>query len=142
MLLEPYLLFNGDCEEAFTFYKSLFGGDFTSFIRYEEMVESGLMPETEQKKILFISLPIGEGIRLMGSDNTADNPIQAGGNMALSVSLGTLEEEEVNCLFKRLSEGGEILMPLQKTYWADHFGMCRDKFGVQWRIVYRVTEYM
>lgn len=142
MELEPYLMFNGNCEEAFTFYKSVLGGDFTSFIRYNEMVEGNLMPEEEQDKILFIALPVGEGARLMGNDTTEELPVQRGQNMALSISLDSLEEDKVKLIFEQLSEGGEVLMPFQKTYWADWYGMCRDKFGVQWRINYRVTEYI
>ncbi|MCD7971844.1 MAG: VOC family protein [Candidatus Azobacteroides sp.] len=142
MLLEPYLIFDGNCEEAFNFYKSLFGGDFTSFVRYKELIEGNLLPKAEQDRILFISLPIGEGIRLMGADVTSENKVSSGDNIALSLSLGTLEEEDTKYFFNKLSEGGEVLMPFQETYWSDKFGMCRDKFGIQWRINYKVTEYM
>ncbi|MCD8043267.1 MAG: VOC family protein [Tannerellaceae bacterium] len=142
MLLEPYLIFNGNCEEAFTFYKSVFGGNFDSFVRYNEMTEGNLLPDNEQNKILFISLPMGEGIRLMGMDTTGNTPVSNSSNVAFSLSLGTLEEDEVYCLFEKLADGGEVLMPFQQTYWADRFAMCRDKFGIQWRIVYRVTEYI
>ncbi len=141
MKLEPYLFFNGNCEEAFTFYKSVFGGDFTSFIRYSDMTEGNLMPEAEKNKLLYICLPVGD-FRLMGADNTTETPAETGNNMSLSLSLDSLEQDQVKPIFHRLAEAGEVLMPLQHTFWADLYGMCRDRYGVLWRIVYRVTEYI
>lgn len=128
-----YLNFNGNCEEAFDFYKSVFGGEFTYIGRFGEMPESEeyKVPEADRNKVMHVSLPIGKSI-LMGSDcggEWAPSFVQ-GNNFSVSITADT--KEEADKLFNALAQGGQITMPLDHTFWGDYFGMLTDKFGVNW----------
>ncbi|WP_346238923.1 VOC family protein [Niabella insulamsoli] len=132
-----YLTFNGDCEAAFDFYKSVFGGDFAYMGRFGEMPEGEAhqVSDLEKNKIMHVSLPIGKSI-LMGSDcgtDWAPNFIQ-GNNFSVSITADS--QDEADKIFSALSEGGRITMPLNKTFWGDYFGMLTDKFGVNWMMSY------
>lgn len=135
MIVNIYLNFNGNCEEAFNFYKKAFGGDFTYVGRFNEMPpQEGVppMPAEDGNKIMHISLPLGETSVLMGSDTGgqwAPGFIQ-GNNFSISVSPSS--REETDTLFAALSEGGKVTMPLADTFWGDYFGMCEDRFGIHW----------
>ena len=132
--INPYLNFGDNCEEAFNFYKSVFGGEFLYIGRYSEMECEEPAPESEANKIMHVSLPIGEGSILMGSDTPESfGPPTVGNSMTISVSPDTVEEAKR--LFDGLSEGGNILMPFDKTFFAEAFGMFTDKFGVRWMVV-------
>ncbi len=131
-----YLNFNGNCEEAFNFYKSVFGGDFTYIGRFGEMPasEGYTVPESDSNKIMHVSLPIGGGTTIMGSDTGAQwapGFIQ-GNNFSISVNVES--REEADKLFNGLSAGGNATMPLSKTFWSEYFGMLTDKFGISWMI--------
>jgi PhnB protein len=134
--INPYLNFPGKTEEAFNFYKSVFGGDFSIFQRYKETPMAGNVPVDDQEKIMHVSLPIGQGTVLMASDTleSIGQTLVAGNNMSLSV--GTESEAEATRLFEGLSMGGKIEMPMQKTFWGSFFGMVTDRFGVRWMISY------
>lgn len=128
-----YLTFNGNCEEAFTFYKSVFGGDFNYIGRFNEMPpqEGNTMSEEDSNKIMHVSLPIGTSI-LMGSDTGGEwAPSFVQGNN-FSVSISADSKEEADQLFSGLAEGGNVAMPLSDTFWGDYFGMLVDKFGINW----------
>lgn len=132
-----YLNFNGNCAEAFDFYKSAFGGEFTFIGRFGEMPESegNKVADADKEKIMHVSLPIGKSI-LMGSDTGgvwATSFLQ-GNNF--SVSITTESKEEADTLFAALSAGGQITMPLANTFWGDYFGMFTDKFGINWMVSY------
>lgn len=131
----PYLNFNGNAEEAFNFYKSVFGGEFATVQRFKDVPQNVKMPNDQDDKILHIALPLGNGTILMGSD-IPDPAMKAtfGDNYFISVS--TDSENESDNLFSKLSSGGKILMPLDKTFWGAYFGMLKDKFGIQWMISY------
>ncbi|WP_276134727.1 VOC family protein [Polluticoccus soli] len=130
--LNPYVHFNGNCEEAFNFYKSIFGGDYT-MSRFKDAPPGSPMTEAEGDKVLHISLPIGRGTVLMGSDvPQAFGPASIGNNFYVSVNADS--REEADKLFKGLSEGGKVMMPLEDTFWGAYFGMFVDKFKVQWMI--------
>ncbi|QMU29018.1 VOC family protein [Adhaeribacter radiodurans] len=133
--INPYLNFNGNTEEAFNFYKSVFGGEFLGLQRYKDTPESGKIPAEAQDKIMHIALPI-KGCLLMATDalESMGHTLTMGNNVHLS--LDTDSEEEANQLFNGLSEGGQIKMPLQQTFWGSYFGMVTDRFGVQWMISY------
>jgi PhnB protein len=138
--INPYINFNGNCEEAFNFYKSVFGGEFTSFQRFNEMpddVPPEMRPkESEGNKVMHVTLPLEEEHILMGSDypeNMSDQ-IQAGNNF--SVSIDAESEEEAKRIFQELSEGGKVIMPLAETFWGSLYGMFTDKFGIQWMVSY------
>lgn len=134
--INPYLTFLGNCEEAFNFYKSVFGGDFTYIGRFSEMPEDEnyKMPESEKNNIMHISLPISKETILMGSDTGgewADKTV-VGNN--ISISINAKSKEEADRLFNDLSKDGRITMPIAATFWGDYFGMLRDKFEINWMV--------
>lgn len=134
--INPYLIFVGNCEEAFNYYKKVFGGDFTSFNRFGEMPpREGVNLSGEQKNmVMHVSLPIGGDSVLMGSDDggaLSPNTI-VGNNFSLMVNADT--REQADRLFSQLSLDGEIIMPLENTFWGSYFGQCTDRFGIGWMI--------
>ncbi|HSD14438.1 MAG TPA: VOC family protein [Flavobacterium sp.] len=133
--VNPYITFNGTCEEAFNFYKSVFGGDFPYSGKYKDMPSEYPIAESEKEKIMHISLPIGNTV-LMGSDAAAgfgDN-FKEGNN--ISISINAESEAEATRIFNGLSAGGKVGMPLNKTFWGAYFGMFTDKFGINWMVNY------
>lgn len=134
--INPYLNFPGNTEDAFNFYKSVFGGEFIIVQRFKDTPEAGRVPENLKEKIMHISLPIGKGNILMATDalEPMGHKVSAGTNFHLSVS--TDSEEETNTLFNALAAGGKVTTPLAKMFWGDYFGMCTDKFGIQWMVNY------
>lgn len=136
--INPYLTFNGNCEEAFNFYKSVFGGDFAYVGRFNEMPpqEGKTMPEEEGNRIMHISLPIGNGAALMGSDTGGEwaQGYSAGNNF--SISINAESKDEADKLFNGLAAGGQVTMPMSNTFWGSYFGMCTDKFGISWMMSY------
>jgi PhnB protein len=136
-VLNPYLNFMGNTEEAFNFYRSVFGGEFTSVVRFKDTPESERVPEKEKNMLMHIALPIGKGNMLMGTDalESMGHKLNMGDNMSLS--LNTDSKEEADKLFEGLSQGGKVDVPMSKMFWGDYFGMFKDKFGVQWMISFR-----
>ena len=131
-----YLTFNGNTEEAFNFYKSVFGGDFTYLGRFKDMPADENCPppsEDEGNRIMHVSLPISKETILMGSDSTSfSGDVTFGNNF--SVSINTNSKEEADQLFNGLSAGGTVEMPIQDSPWGSYFGMFRDKYGIEWMI--------
>lgn len=134
--INPYLNFMGNTEEAFNFYKSVFGGDFTVLQRFRDTPEAGDVPEEDLDKIMHVSLPIGNGHVLMATDalESAGHELNQGNNVYIAIQADS--EEEAERLFNRLSEGGEVEMELQKTFWGAYFGSWTDKFGINWMVNY------
>jgi len=135
--IHPYLTFNGNTEEAFNFYKSVFGGEFAGGInRFKDTPGSEQMSAEDQQKVMHVALPIGNGDMLMASDYVEGMgaPYAQGNNFSITISTDT--EEEARRLFDGLSAGGTVGMPLEKTFWADLFGMFTDKFGISWMVNY------
>jgi len=134
--LNPYLNFNGNTEEAFNFYKSVFGGEFAMVQRFKDTPEAGKIPAQDQNKIMHIALPIGKGNILMATDalESMGQKLKPGNNFHLSFSADS--EAETEKLFKGLSSSGSVMVPLSKQFWGAYFGMCTDKFGVQWMVSY------
>jgi PhnB protein len=130
----PYLTFNGNCKEAFDFYKSVFGGDYPYVGTYKDMPAEFNVPESDKGKIMHISLPISKETFLYGADSSGSfgGVYQQGNNV--SISLNTDSEGEANKLFNGLSAGGKVTMPLDKTFWGALFGMFTDKFGIHWMV--------
>lgn len=128
-----YLNFNGNCEEAFNFYKSVFGGEFDHIGRFSEMPKSDeySISEADKNKIMHVSLPIGNSI-LMGSDVGGDwaPTFKQGNNFSVSVTAES--KEEADKIFAALGEGGKVTMALMSTFWGDYFGMLTDRFGINW----------
>jgi PhnB protein len=136
--VNPYITFNGTCEEAFNFYKSVFGGEFPMMGKFKDMppMEGKTMSATDGEKIMHVSLPISKETILMGSDTGGEwaGNYKAGNNISISVNTET--EEEAKKIFNGLSSGGMITMPLEKTFWGALFGMFTDKFGINWMVNY------
>lgn len=131
--LNPYLNFQGRTEEAFSFYRAVFGTEFQMIMRYKDIPAEVPVPEHHPERIMHISLPIGHGTTLMGSDRPdAFGPITSGDNFHISIGADT--EQEARRIFAELSKGGKITMPLEKAFWGATFGMITDKFGINWMI--------
>jgi PhnB protein len=132
-----YLTFNGNCEEAFSFYKSVFGGEFKHVGRFEEMPPQEGMPpisDSEKKKIMHISLPVSKETVLMGSDSLVafGETVLFGNNFSITVNGNN--KAEADKLFNGLSKGGKVIMPMNDTFWGSYYGLFTDKFGINWMI--------
>ncbi len=133
--INPYLHFNGNAEEAFAFYKSIFGGEFVRLARFKDLnSQEHPIVESEANKIMHIALPIGKSNILMGSD-VPDFLGQVNENENRSkISITVESKEEADQLFYGLSAGGKIEMPIDNSPWGSYFGMFRDKFGIEWMV--------
>jgi len=131
-----YLTFNGNCEEAFNFYKSVFGGEFSYIGRYSDMPsDGGKKPDPKDaNRIMHVSLPVSKETVLMGSDTGGEwaSNFSTGNNF--SISINTDSKGEADRLFNSLSAGGQVSMPMNKTFWGEYFGMFADKFGINWMV--------
>ena len=133
-LINPYINFNGNAEEAFNFYKSVFGGEFLKIMRFKDLANSEFqVSEKEADKIMHIALPIGNNIlmandvpEIMGRVNENENRSK--------ISISAESKEEADRLFKGLSAGGQIEMPISDSPWGSYFGMFRDKYGIEWMV--------
>ena len=132
MAIEPYLFFNGRCEEAIEFYKKTLGAETLMIMRYKESPEPpppGMVPAGWDEKIMHSSLRIGNA-NLMASDGCSE-----GGKFeGFSLSLSVANESEARKKFDALAQGGQVQMPLGKTFWSPCFGMVTDRFGISWMI--------
>lgn len=134
-MITAYLTFNGNTEEVFNFYKSVLGGEFSSFQRFGDTEQGNEMSDEDKHKIMHLMLSSPSG-NLMGSDHLDHNgPFVQGNN--ISLSLHPKSEEEANTLFNGLSKNGKITMPLSKVFWGALFGMFTDQFGVNWMVNYQ-----
>lgn len=140
MSVNIYLNFLGNTEEAFNFYKSIFGGEFDMVSRFSDTPHANDMPEGDRHKIMHISLPLGKHMTLMGTDalESMGHKLIVGNNV--NISLHPETKEEADRLFKALSEGGEVEMPLQDTFWGAYFASFGDKFGIKWMINYEYPQ--
>ncbi len=132
--VNPYLYFNGNCEEAFNFYKSIFETEFIYIGRYNEVPQHDKHLFQEQgNKIMHVSLPISKQMTLMGSDNT-DAYKDTSSNNKFSLSITADKKEEANKLFEKLAKGGVIKLEMNQTFWGSYYGIVTDKFGINWKI--------
>jgi len=133
--INPYIHFNGNAEEAFSFYKSVFGGEFAMVTRFKDMsIPERPISESEADKIMHIALPIGKGSVLMGSDTPEFMWKQNEHENRSKIVISAETKEEAEAIFNGLSVGGEVEMPLENTPWGSYFGMFRDKYGIEWMI--------
>jgi len=132
--INPYLNFAGTTEEAFTFYKSVFGGDFKFLQRFKDTPEAPKVPDKEKEMIMHVALPVGKGNTLMATDalESMGQKLSFGNNIYLSIEAES--KEEAKKIFNGLSTGGKVTMPLQDTFWGAYFGMLKDKFGILWMV--------
>ena len=130
--INPHINFNGNAEEAFNFYKSVFGGEFTKIIRFKELSSPEFpLSVNDTNKIMYIELPIGKNILIandvpdsMGRTNENENRSK--------ISISAESKEEADKLFNGLSEAGKIEIPISDSPWGTYFGMFRDKYGIEW----------
>ncbi len=132
--INPHINFNGNAEEAFNFYKSVFGGEFAKIMRFKDLSSAEYpVPESEANKIMHIALPIGNSMlmandvpEIMGRTNENENRSK--------IVISAESKEEADKLFNGLSVGGQIEMPISDSPWGTYFGMFRDKYGIEWMI--------
>lgn len=133
--INPYIHFNGNAEEAFTFYKSVFGGEFATMVRFKDMnFEGGPDLEKEADKIMHIALPIGKHSVLLGSDTPEQLGRHNERETRSKISINAESREEADHIFNGLSKGGQIEMPMEESPWGMYFGMFRDQFGIEWMV--------
>jgi len=134
MQVQPYLFFNGRCEEALAFYTAALGAEVTMLMRYSEApggCPEGMLPPGFENKIMHASMRVGEAV-VMASDGNSKEPASFKG---FSLSLDAKDGAHAEKLFNALSQGGQVQMPLGKTFYASSFGMVADKFGVSWMVI-------
>ena len=133
-LINPHINFNGNAEEAFNFYKSVFGGEFATIVRFKDLPNLEHISENDANKIMHIALPIGKSNALMGND-VPESMGQVNENENRSkISISAESREEADKLFSGLSSGGNIEAPIGDSPWGSYFGMFRDKFGIEWMV--------
>ena len=130
MQLNPYLNFNGQCEQAFKFYEAVLGGKITFSMTWGEMPGADQFPEDAHKLIMHASLSVGDQV-VMGADSPPGRYQQPKG---MNVSIHVKDVSEGERIFKALSENGNVTMPFEKTFWSPGFGMCVDRFGIPWMV--------
>ena len=138
--INPYINFNGNAEEAFNFYKSVFGGKFTSLVRFHD-IESSALPvsATEANKIMRIVLPIGENNLIANDVPEIMGTVSENENRS-KISVSTESHAEADRIFDGLTVGGTIEMPIGDSPWDTYFGMFRDKFGIEWTVEFDPSE--
>ncbi len=133
-LINPYINFNGNAEEAFHFYKSVFGGEFAMVKRFKEMsTPENAFSEQEANKIMHIALPIGKSV-LMGNDVPESMGKVNENENRSKIAVSAESKEEADKIFNQLSAGGIIEFPIADSSWGSYFGMFRDKYGIEWTI--------
>jgi PhnB protein len=132
--INPHINFNGNAEEAFTFYKSVFGGEFAKIMRFKDL-SSPEFPVTENdaNKIMHIALPIGKNILMANDVPESLGPTNENENRS-KISISAESKEEADKLFNGLSAGGQIEVPIGDSPWGSYFGMFRDKYGIEWMV--------
>ena len=139
--INPWINFNGNAEEAFTFYRSVFGGEFTKVIRFKDLASPEFtVAEKEENKIMLIALPIGKSNVLMAND-VPEIMGQVNENENRSkISVSVESKEEADKLFNGLSAGGKVEVPMDDSSWGSYFGMFRDKYGIEWIIEFSPSK--
>ncbi len=138
--INPYINFNGNAEEAFTFYKSVFGGEFGSIVRFKDLASAEFpVPENEAEKIMRITLPIGGNVLIANDVPEAMGPVSENENRSkIAVSVDSREEAEK--IFTSLSAGGSVEMPMSDSPWGTYFAMFRDRYGIEWTVEFEAES--
>ncbi len=132
--INPHLNYNGNAEEAFTFYKSVFGGEFSKIMRFKDIASDEFpIAEEEANKIMLIALPIGDNT-LMANDVPASMGTTNENEHRSKISIAAQSREEADAIFNGLSVGGTVEMPIMDSPWGSYFGMFRDKYGIEWMV--------
>lgn len=132
--LNPYINFNGNAEEAFTFYKSVFGGEFGPIIRFKDLASAEFpVPDAEANKIMRITLPIGDSVLIANDVPSFLGPVNENENRS-KIAVMADTKDEADKLFTGLSAGGTVEMPMGQSPWGTYFAMFRDKYGIEWTV--------
>ncbi len=137
--INPYINFNGNAEEALTFYKSVFGGEFSSIVRFKDLASDEFpVPEAEADKIMRIVLPIGNSMLIANDVPQAMGRVSESENRS-KIAVATESKEEAERIFAGLSVGGAVEMPMAQSPWGTYFAMFRDKYGIEWTVEYSLN---
>ena len=138
--VNPYINFNGNAEEAFTFYKSVFGGEFREIVRFKDISSAEFpIPESEANKIMRIVLPIGTNVLIANDVPESMGRVNENENRS-KIAIIAESKEEADKLFTGLSQGGSVEMPMGESPWGTSFAMFRDKFGIEWTVEFASTK--
>ncbi len=139
--INPWINFNGNAEEAFTFYKSVFGGEFTKIVRMKELATADFpVSDDDAEKIMLITLPIGAHAVLRANDVPSFmGPVSENENRS-KIAITAESKEEADALFTGLSAGGQAEMPMSESPWGTYFGMFRDKYGIEWTVEFSAAQ--
>jgi PhnB protein len=138
--INPYINFNGNAEEAFNFYKSVFGGEFEAIVRFKDIESPEFpVPQNEVNKIMRIVLPIGGNTLIDNDVPESMGPVNENENRS-KIAISAETKEEADKLFNGLSEGGAVEMPMAKSPWGTYFAMFRDKYGIEWTVEFVPSE--
>jgi PhnB protein len=131
MLVQAYLDFNGRCEEALNFYKKAVGAEVTMLMRFKESPDQSMCAPGSGEKVMHSALRVGDTVLMATDGHNQGKPNFSG----ISLSITAKDGKEAEKVFNALSDGGQVMLPLQKTFFASHFGMASDKFGVSWMVI-------
>lgn len=134
MIVQTYLFFDGRCEEAIAFYRSALGAELTMLMRYKESPDApppGVVPPGSENKVMHASLRIGDTVMMASDGRCQGKPTFQG----FSLSITVANETEADWVFSALADGGQVQMPLGKTFFSPRFGMVADRFGVSWMVI-------
>ena len=132
--INPYINFNGNAEEAFTFYKSVFGGEFGKIVRFKDLSSPEFpVPEKDANKIMQITLPIGPNVLLANDVPESLGRVNENENRS-KIAVSADSREEADKIFNGLSKGGNVEMPMSESPWGSYFAMFRDKYGIEWTV--------
>ncbi|SEA12715.1 VOC family protein [Microbulbifer marinus] len=129
MNFSPYLFFRGQCKEALEFYAKIFDGEIIAMMTYDDGPMASDMPPEQLEKVMHAQLNIGEQV-FMASDDCQQYQQPQG----FRITIGVDTPDEAECIYKALSEGGEVTMPMEETFWAQRFAMFTDRFGIPWMV--------
>jgi PhnB protein len=133
--INPWINFNGNAEEAFKFYRSIFGGEFTKIIRFKDLASSEFpVSDVDAEKIMLIALPIGKNNVLLANDVPAFMGKVNENENRSKISVSAESKEEAGAIFNGLSAGGQVEAPIGESPWGTYFGMFRDKYGIEWMV--------
>jgi PhnB protein len=128
-----YLNFKDNTEEAFNFYKSVFGGEFTSLQRFKDTPDASKIAKADLNKLMHVALPIGDNV-LMGTDAPESMGFKLNPGDNFSISVDADSRKDADKVFAKLSKGGKVVLAMQDMFWGSYYGMLKDKFGVQWMV--------
>jgi PhnB protein len=139
--INPWINFNGNAEEAFTFYKSVFGGEFTKIIRFKDIASPEFpVSDEDAEKIMLIALPIGTENVLMANDVPSFLGTVNEQENRSKILVSVESKEEADAIFTGLSAGGQVEAPIGEGLWGTYFGMFRDKYGIEWMVEFAAVQ--